>query len=183
MSKLLDFRRVLIPLGTVLTLLGIHEFGHVWASWITGGRIADIAILSLTPHVRVLGAGTGPQEAFRAAAGSASSLLACLAFLVFHRGRSLGWRLAHISALVFGGVELAGWSLSAALTNSPSRDPDDAARFLSASGFGAVDVLSVCLAIAVIGFMAFLMAQRERYSPARTVQRPEPLAKAAAPGE
>jgi hypothetical protein len=166
------FRNLFIPLGTVLALLSLHEFGHLWASWATGGRVSEIAILSLTPHVQVLGAGSRIQEAFRAAAGSGASLLACFGFMAYGGGRSLAWRLARVTAWAFGMVELTGWCLSL-IAHSPAPDPDDAARFLSVSSIGAPQVLAACGVIAVALIAAFRRAAR-RADRRRRVELPPP---------
>ena len=152
-------RSVLIALGTLLALLCIHELGHVLAAWLTGASIAEIVIIDLRPHVRILGSANHAQQAFRAASGSGLALLAGFCFLLSSPVAGAGWRIARDAAAAFGCVELLGWCLSA-LSPSGSPAPDDTARFLAASGFGPGAILPVCLGVALAGVFVVRTAER-----------------------
>jgi hypothetical protein len=184
-------RKVLIATCTLLACLGIHESGHVIAAYLSGGAIGDFVLFSLRPHVRILGQATPAQEAFRAVAGSVASLLACFAMVLVIRSRTAAWQLAKDTATAFACVELIGWSLSS-IMHTRSVSPDDAERFLAASGASAYLVVAVCALIGYLGVLVFRLDERRSLSyilrgrthefTGDTTQETTPTAKAAAAG-
>jgi hypothetical protein len=168
----------LVAILTLLSCLAAHEFGHVLAACLTGGVVRDFVLFSIRPHVAIAGAATHAQDAIRAAGGSVCSLLACLGFLLAAPAR---WRLVKDTTTAFGCVELVGWSLSS-LVREQSRYPDDAERFLAASGANAYHVVAVCALIAFAGFIAFRLSERARHKHMPTYVSPSssPRNKAAA---
>lgn len=154
----LQFRPLLIAVGTLLCLIGIHEFGHIIAAWLSGGVVSDVVLFSLRPHVRIIGAATHAQEAFRAAAGSGASLIACFLFVLAAPFEGAGSQLAKDTAALFAFVELLGWSLSSLVRDS-SASPDDAERFLAASGLGALPVVAACTLVLIAGILTLVVCR------------------------
>jgi hypothetical protein len=149
-------RNVLIAVGTTLAFLCIHEAGHAMAAWRSGGTILQVVLFSLRPHVSIAGPATHAQEAFRAAGGSLTSLLACFGLLLLAPLRGSGWQLLRSTAAMFGCVELVGWSVSS-LIHARSVSPDDAERFVTASGAGAFPIVAICV---MLGFAGLLLMRR-----------------------
>ena len=146
---------------TILACLSIHEFGHMAAAWLSGGAIGEVVLFSLRPHVQILGSATHLEEAFRAVAGSASSLIICFAFVLAGPVSGSGWQLVKDVATAFGCVELLGWSLSS-ISRTPSISPDDAELFLTASGYSPWIIIAACGMIAVAGILAFRISESRR---------------------
>src|SRR5436305_5982004 len=92
-----------------LACLGIHELGHAVAGWLVGQHVSEFIVVSVRPHVRLVGPTTPAQEAFIACAGTALVLLVWLAMLLWNRTRR-SWTTDLMSG--FALVELLGWTLS-----------------------------------------------------------------------
>src|SRR5690242_18024792 len=136
----------------------VHESGHLLAGWLTGGHVREIALLSVQPHVRILGNSSPRVEAVRSAAGSGLSLLAAYAFLLF---APAAWFMARDTATAFGCIELLGWTLSS-LTGAHNPNPDDAEHFLAISGASPYAVVAVCAALGCIGFLIIRRTEMRR---------------------
>lgn len=152
-------RVIFVAVGTLAACLCAHESGHVIAAYLSGGAIQNVALVSLEPHVSIIGAATQGQEIFRSVGGSVSSLALCFLFLLIAPSRGDLWQLARCSAIAFGSVELLGWSLSS-LTRVHSLSPDDAERFVNASGASPYSIVGVCLFIAFAGSAILLWRRR-----------------------
>jgi len=136
----------------------VHEFGHVVAAYLSGGRVTEFSVLSLPPHVRIDGDGTPAGEAFRAAAGSGLFFLiyfACISLTAVDGSlRSIGRQ----TASWFAFVELFGWC-STALFRSAADFPDDAQRFLKTSGVNPPVVIGVCV---LIGTACYIVSRARK---------------------
>jgi hypothetical protein len=152
------FRTFIVAFATLWACLGIHEMGHVAAAYLSGGRVETVVLFSLEPHVAITGAATNGQSAFRAVAGSATSILACVFFLLAAPRFGAAWQMARDTSVVFSYVELIAWSLSS-LTHAHSSSPDDAERFLASSGASPYLVVAICCGLAALGLLAFLTAR------------------------
>uniref|UniRef100_Q028D1 Peptidase M50 n=1 Tax=Solibacter usitatus (strain Ellin6076) TaxID=234267 RepID=Q028D1_SOLUE len=139
----------LVAVLTTLACLGMHEFGHVAAAWLTGGHVSEVVVFSSLPHVRVLGLASPAQEAFRAVAGSLASLGACLVFVLATPGGAR-WQFARDAATTFAYIELTGWLLSSLLYGY-TRNSDDAQYFVQISGVSPHIVALTCVALAAAG--------------------------------
>jgi hypothetical protein len=157
---------VLVAVCTTVFLLCIHESGHVIAAWLGGGTVSDVAIFTLRPHVTILGLANGGQEAVRAVAGSAASLFACFGLILGMPVLGPSWRIAKDTTVAFGSVELIGWCVSSVIGNR-SLNPDDAQRFLAASGLTAFPVLTVCAFVAGAGVLVLYFDGRRMRGPLR----------------
>ena len=127
----LRLRALLVVLATAVLCIVLHEAGHALAGWATGGRIAEFEVLSVRPHVRLIGPATPTITAFRATAGSAVILTAWFVAMVLMPARR-GTRVIQTISC-FAGMEMAGWFLSALMHPwQPQRN--DAGAFLHLSG-------------------------------------------------
>lgn len=140
---------------TLLACIVVHESGHAVATYLSGGWISEFSIFSLRPHVRVEGAATQTQAAFRAAAGTGFSLLVYFAFVSLTPRAGSAVRFVRSIASCFISAELLGWILSSLLGSSAS-DPDDARRFLAISGLSPYSVAGVCLTVGLLCIARFL---------------------------
>ena len=149
----------LLAAGTLLTGLCLHEGGHALAAWLTGGRILEIVLFSLTPHVTVAGHCKGAAEAFRAAAGSGSSLTIYFFLTLLSKPPAgFGFRIAELTAFWYAMAEILGWTLTAVFPGSA--DGNDAAHFLETSGISHGLLAAACLALA--SMLVFLTLRRMR---------------------
>lgn len=114
--------------------------------------MTEFVLFSLRPHVRVAGAATLSQEAFRAASGTAFSLLAYLVFMLATT-RKANLQLIRTVASCFASVELLGWILSSITWQA---DADDASVFLATSGLHPRSVAIVCAAAGMFGALVIL---------------------------
>ena len=147
-------------MAVLLAGLSLHELGHVLAVWMTGGRITEWVVFSLTPHVRTAGSCGNSQEAFRAAAGSALVLLLVFAFLPWRPVRGYVWQFVQDIAFWFAMVEVAGWVLCSLFPRESG--PNDAARFLEVSGMSRFAVAGVCAAVGSIAVLCLRLGFREQ---------------------
>jgi len=151
--------RPLIAIAALFVCLTIHELGHVFAAYLTGGAVQDFVVFSLVPHVRISAAATPAIKAFRAVSGSACSLLLCLSILLAVRSNTGVKRIAKDAVTAFACVELAGWSISS-LTQTLSSSPDDAQTFLSASRVSPFTVIAVCALLVAMGVCLVRIGER-----------------------
>ena len=140
-----------------LACLGTHELGHAVAGWLVGQHVSEFVVLSLRPHVCLVGPTTAAQEAFIAVAGTALILLGWFAMLLWKRTRGF-WTTDLLSG--FALVELLGWTLSSLMPpGGPS--PDDAEWFSTASGASPDVVAAVCVFLAFSGCLLWLRPVRK----------------------
>ena len=159
---LVRLRVLLAVLGTAVVCIALHEGGHALAGWMTGGRIAEFDILSLRPHVRLVGPASDATNALRATAGSVLIVAVwfALALMPVRRGT-----LVIQTVSCFAGMELTGWLLSAVVHPwQPQRN--DAGAFLKLSGSHPLFVVLTCAALALA---AWLVVQARHRSDSRQV--------------
>jgi hypothetical protein len=145
-----------VYLATFFVCICVHESGHALAGYLTGGRITEIALVTLTPHVRIAGECTRFEECVRAAAGSAFFLIAFFAFALMRRGD-----VVREAASWFAVVELLGWVLSSVF--SPSvMGPNDAARLLEVSGANHFTVAAAAVSVGFLGYASLRALTRPR---------------------
>ena len=137
----------------------VHESGHALAGYLTGGRITEIALVSLTPHVRIAGECTRLEECVRAAAGSAFFLIVYFAFALIRRGD-----VVREAASWFAVVELLGWVLSSAVSPT-AMGPNDATRLLEVSGANRFTVAVVAASVGLLGYALLHALTRARVRP------------------
>jgi hypothetical protein len=117
------------------------------AGVLTGASVSDIVILSLNPHVRILGDATGPAEAVRAAAGSGFVVLLFFTLLSDPIVKRTP-QILKVIAFWFVIAELLGWTLSA--VSPTATGPNDAAHFMDATGIGGFAIAIVCVAVGAV---------------------------------
>lgn len=143
-EKVVRLRALLVVLATAVLCIVLHEAGHALAGWATGGRIAELDVLSVRPHVRRIGPATPIVNAVRATAGSALILIAwffAMALMPARRGTRV---MQTISC--FAAMEMAGWFLSAVMHPwQPQRN--DAGAFLNLSGSHPLLIVLTCSVI------------------------------------
>ena len=154
--KFVCLRALLVVLLTALVCIVLHETGHALAGWATGGRIAEFDILSVRPHVRLVGPATPAVNSFRATAGSALIVVTWfVALAVLPRS---GVRVLQTISC-FAGMELVGWFLSAVVHPwQPQRN--DAGAFLNLSGSHPFLIVVTCVMVAGAGWIALQTRNR-----------------------
>jgi hypothetical protein len=130
------------------------------AAKLTGGTIDAVVLFSLEPHVRIGGTSTHGGQLIRALSGSACTILLSFVFLLTGPRRSAPVQLAREIAIGFAYIELIGWSLSS-LLHQHSGSPDDAERFIAASGANPLAIVAACAALGCAG-LAFSFVRHRR---------------------
>jgi hypothetical protein len=146
-------RNPLIVLGVCLACLFVHELGHAVGAFCTGQQITTFVVLSLQPHVNTTGPSTPWADAWTAAAGSGMMLFSWLLVLLLPGSTRPGPFLEALSGFAF--VEILGWVLSSIWPEGGAK-PNDAERFLSATGASPWLVVGVLFFVAFTGAMLLL---------------------------
>jgi hypothetical protein len=159
-----QFVRVLLHSAIALACIGVHEFGHALAAWLSGCRVASYSIVSLRPHVRVEGNRTDAQRAMQAGAGTALIItLSAAAICMLPRAvLASPWAA---TPFVVAMVELCGWLLSSIFYPLGPRG-DDATKFLTYSGVNPWLMAAICSLVAAGITVLFISRRRVRPAPA-----------------
>lgn len=154
MNRLLfRLRAPLLVLVTSLACVALHEAGHALAGWATGARVAQFDVLSLRPHVLLVGPATPAAQAVRALAGSGLVMALWFAAMLILPHRTKATRVLETVSF-FAGVELLGWLLSA-LVHPWQRQRNDAGAFLALSGLQPWVAVLACVLLATLGVWLF----------------------------
>ena len=151
-----DLNLPLTALATMLGALFLHEAGHAAATYLTGGAVIRIVLLSEVPHIEYSGVGTAATEALRAISGSGLVISLSFAILML-----FGWTSIFTRTLAFFSLaEFAGWIFSASF---PDQAPNDASAFIARSGLPphVVGFASFAVALACCSLIAIRSKRRE----------------------
>ncbi len=137
-----------------------HELGHILAGLCCGARVSEVVLVSVQPHVTFSSVLSRTARLWESAAGSCTEFVIFFLVTLLAPRTRLGDIAAEVTA-VFAGVELAGWTLAAAMYPG-GPDSNDAWNFLSAAGWERTAVLSLALSAAVLYVAVLQMRKRAR---------------------
>jgi hypothetical protein len=140
--------------------LAVHELGHVLAGLCCGARVSEFVLLSAQPHVTFSNLLSRTERLWESAAGSCAEFAVFFLITLLAPRTRMGDIAAEVTA-VFAGVELAGWTIAAAIYPG-GPDSNDAWDFLAAAGSGRTTVLLIALCAAVLYVAALQMRKHAR---------------------
>lgn len=161
--------QIVLALATLVMCVIVHELGHVFATLITGGVVAEIVVFGTHPHIQVLAKASGATQSLRIASGSGLVFLLWFVCGLISWG-SMKWFPFKILSL-FAGVELTGWLLSCLRLNDADQ-PNDATDFLASSGLHTATLITLILVIGATGALIMFFGRHRAHTFSETDPQP-----------